>query len=405
MSTLRLIFVDPSLRLVALLLMGFGIVNASLFPYQSLIAVGRVGLSDGAYALVLLLASGVAVTASLGSGIVTDQRANRRAVALVTSASLVMGPLAMLLAPGPVALVICHGLMLPVSASLYVQGFALARLACADRPEARDGVVSVLRAMLSLTFLLALLLWSLAFSRGIDVMAIYTVATAFGLGILLLVLWLWPRDGMTRWTDPPSGLGLGASLAEILHGPVMRPLACLGAITAAPALYMVLISLVFEDQAGRDASDVALFVGLVGGFEVPFMLLLPFALRHARRLTLIAAGAVVYAAFLMLIPALAPTPFVWLLPALAGLGGAAILSLPIAYLQDRMANRPGTGSSLIALQKVVSDTLCALAFAVGMSLGGLGMAALIGGLIAVLGAMLLFADDQALQQRDVAPVT
>lgn len=395
MATLRLIATDPTLRLIALMLMAIGVINASLYPYQSLIAVERVGLPEGLYALVLLLASAAAVIASLGAGIVTDQRANRRAIALTTAGTVVIGPGLMAVAPGPVALILCHGVMIPVSASLFGQCFALARLACGARPaEERDGVLAVLRAMLSLTFLLALLLWSVAFGLGLDVMAIYPAAALIGAGLFALVLRDWPRDGATDWADPPSGLGLGASLAEILRGPVLRPLACLGAITAAPALYMVLISLAFEEQAGRDASDVALFVGLVAGFEVPFMLLLPYALRHLRRLTLIASGAALYAAYLALLPPLAATPYVWALPVLAGLGGAAILTLPIAYLQDRMATRPGTGSALMAVQKVTSDTLCAAAFAAGTALGGLGLTALLGAAIALLGAALLLVADR-----------
>ena len=148
-------------------------------------------------------------------------------------------------------------------------------------------------------------------------------------------------------------------------------------------------------QAGRDASDVALFVGLVGGFEVPFMLALPVALRLLSRTALIAGGAFVYAAYLALMPVLAPTPFIWLLPVLAGLGGAAILTLPIAYLQDQMAGRPGTGSALMAVQKVTSDTLCAVVFALGSALAGPGLVALIGAGVTVAGAALLLAADRA----------
>ena len=390
----RLVLVDPTLRLIALVMALIGAINASLYPYQSLVAVERVGLSDNAYALVLLLASGFAVVAALGAGIVTDQRANRRRVALVTSAATVIGPGLMLAAPGPLSLVICHGMMMPLAASLYGQGFALARLACAGRPEARDAVLSAIRALLSLTFLLALLVWSVLFRVGLDVMAIYVLAAVAGAVLFALILRDWPRDGTMAWVDAPSGLRLGAALAEIGQGPVLRRLACLGAITAAPALYMVLISLVFEGEAGRDASDVALFVGLVGGFEVPFMLALPVALRYLSRTALIATGAVVYAAYLALMPVLAPSPFIWLLPALAGLGGAAILTLPIAYLQDQMAGRPGTGSALMAVQKVTSDTLCAVVFALGMALGGLGLVAAIGAAVTLIGAAALLRADR-----------
>jgi hypothetical protein len=106
---------------------------------------------------------------------------------------------------------------------------------------------------------------------------------------------------------------------------------------------------------------------------------------------------VIYAAFLMLLPPLAPTAAVWLLPVLAGMGGAAILTLPIPYLQDLMADRPGTGSSLIAVQKVTADMLCAGAFTLGTALGGYALAAWLGAGMAIAGAGLLLALDQRQQ--------
>jgi hypothetical protein len=110
---------------------------------------------------------------------------------------------------------------------------------------------------------------------------------------------------------------------------------------------------------------------------------------------LIAGGAFLYALYLVLLPLLAASPLVWALPVLAGMGGAAILSLPIAYLQDQMADRPGTGSALMAVQKVTSDTLCAGVFAFGTVVSGLGAVAVLGALITTLGAALLLAADRA----------
>jgi SET family sugar efflux transporter-like MFS transporter len=396
-AALALIWRDPMLRLVAGLLVLFGATNASVFPYQSDVSINRVGLSDGQFALVLLLASALAVAASVAAGIVADQRANRRQVALLTCLAAVLGPALMLVAPSVPSLVLCHGVLLPITASLFGQGFALARLACADRPDQRDAVLSGLRALLSLTFLIVLPLWSLVFALGVDVMAIYGLATACGAALLVLTWRYWPRDGATVWADAPSGLSLWQSLAEIAQGGVLLRLGLLGCITAAAALYMVLISLVFAATPGRTASDVALFVGLVAGFEVPFMLLLPRVLRFVPRVTLIAAGGMLYACYLALVPVLAGSALVWLLPVLAGLSGAATLTLPIAYLQDLMADRPGAGSSLLAVQKVAADTVCAGVFAGGMAVGGYGTVALAGALIAAAGSVALLALDRWLR--------
>ena len=160
-ASLTLVAHDPTLRLIAGLMVLFGAINASLFPYQSYVAINRIGLSDGAFAGILVMASVLAVSASVSAGVITDQRANRRQVALATASAAMLGPVLMLAAPSPVSLILCHGILIPVSGTLFGQGFALARLVCADRPGQRDAILSGLRALLSLTFLVVLPLWSL----------------------------------------------------------------------------------------------------------------------------------------------------------------------------------------------------------------------------------------------------
>lgn len=396
LSQLALIVRDPTLRMIALCMLLFGTINASLLPYQSLVAITRIGLSPGLFAGLLVLISVTAVSAALSAGIVTDQRANRRRVALLSAAAAVVGPVAMLIAPGAGALVLCHALMLPVMASLYGQFFALARLATTGREAMRDAVLGTLRAGLSLIFVVVLTLWAAVFAAGVDVMAIYAVASVAGLLLLTLIWRAWPRDGQTDWQDPPSGLSLRQSLGAIAQGRVLSRLVMLGAITSTPALYVTLISLVFASVPGRGPSDVALFVGMVAGWEVPFMLALPLVTRHLPPAPLIAAGGVIYAAYLVALPWLAPSAALWVLPLVAGFGGAAILTLPISYFQGLMQGLPGIGSSLLSVQKVVADTFCALAFALGTGFGTYETAAILGACIACTGCAALFLADRRL---------
>ena len=99
---------------------------------------------------------------------------------------------------------------------------------------------------------------------------------------------------------------------------------------------------------------------------------------------IITAGAGIYAVFLGLLPILAPTPWVWALVFPAGAGGAMVYALAIGYLQDLMGRRAGAGASLIALQRLSSDGLSALIFAIGTWISGYG-------LVSILGAATLFA--------------
>lgn len=384
----------PTLRLIGSALLLFGALNASIYPYQSLIAIDRIGLSEAEFALILVLASITAVTTSVAFGVISDQRGNRRRIALVTSASAALGIALMLLAPGPISFILCHGLLIPIASSIFGQLFALARLASPSDPVARDKIMLAIRALMSVSFLGLLIFWTYAFGAGADVMSIYVSAGIASAGMLLLIVSSWPRDGATAWQDNPSGLNFKQAMAEIARPFVLIRLLLLGAINSAGVLYMVLVSLVFDSSALRDAKDVALYVGLIAGWEVPFLLLLPRLTAHLSRSTLIAGGAAIYTLHLIAMPLLADTPYIWAMTLVAGLGGTAMISLPIAYYQDLLHGRPGTAGAMLALQKLVADVLAAAAFAIGTALGGYQTVSILGAIIAIIGAVGLFWADR-----------
>ena len=388
------IFSHPTLRLIGAALLLFGAVNASIYPYQSLIAIDRIGLSEPAFALVLVLASITAVTASVWFGILGDQRGNRRRIALVTCAASTFGIALMLFAPSPVSLILCHGLLIPVASSIFGQLFALARLASPTDPVARDKIMLTIRALMSASFLGMLIFWTYAFGAGADVMSIYISAGLASAGLLLLIIAGWPRDGATAWQDNPSGLNFKQAMAEIARPFVLSRLLLLGAINSAGVLYMVLVSLIFDTSATRDASDVALYVGLIAGWEVPFLLLLPRLTGRMSRSTLIAGGAAIYVLHLIAMPLLADTPYIWAMTLVAGIGGTAMISLPIAYYQDMLQGRPGTAGAMLALQKLVADVLAAGSFALGTAVGGYQTVAVLGATVALFGAMGLYLADR-----------
>ncbi|MBC2834636.1 hypothetical protein [Paragemmobacter straminiformis] len=387
--TLASVLRDPTLRLIAVALLLMGALNASVYPYQSLVGIEKIGLSEPHFALVLVMASVVAVTASVLLGILGDQRAGRRRIALATASAGALGVGLMLAAPGTLSLVLCHGLLLPVASSLYGQLFALARLARSEDGAVRDAITGTVRSAMSLSFLGMLVFWKLAFGAGVDVMAIYISALVAAVCMTTLLALFWPKDGTTRWDDQPSGLNLRAAMAEMARPQILLRVLCLGAVAASGNLYMVLTTLIFDASPVRDQGDVALYVGIVAGWEVPFMLLLPRVIGRMKRQHVLAAGAALYCVHLALLPVLADHASVWVLTLFAGLGGTAIITLPIAYYQDLLAGRPGTAGAMLAVQKLVADTMAAAAFALGTTLGGFTLTAALGATIAMTGAAAL----------------
>lgn len=384
---------QPVLRMLALMLALQGAHSAAIYPYLSLIAIRDIGLSESALAMLMTGASGLAVGASVLIGVIGDQRANRRVLVIWTALAALLGNLAMLLWPGVISLILAHGVLFPVAGSLLGQSFALAGLVMAGQ-TGRDGVQAVIRACLSAGFLALLVWFTFAFAGGFQARLVYLSGTVFSLGLLAVTVVLWPRDGTGPWNHAPSGLRLRQSFAEIARLRILLRMGLLGVVLSSAGLYMVLVSLVFEAAPGRNAGDVALYVGMVAGWEVPFMLALSRLAGRMRRATQIAVGAGVYVCHLALLPVLAGHWSVWLLPLLAGIGGAATLTLPIGYYQDLTRGRTGAAAALLALQKLVSDAVAAGVFVLGMAVGGYGATALIGAGVAMAAALGLYLADR-----------
>lgn len=405
MGSLRELWTDPALRVMCIALALVGCVIATIAPYQSLMAVQIFDLSETTYAAVLFCAALVTVSTSLSIGVITDQRAKRRGAAMFCALSGILGAGLVAMVQAPWAFVVTHVVFFPLMATLFGQIFGMVRLITQDRaPDARDAVLSAVRALFALPFVIVLPLWAVAFSYGFPLGQLYWALLLFCLALLAIVVMLWPRDGSTRWADTASGLPLAAAFGEVLKPHILIRVLCVGLLSSGVTLYMVLLGLTFAAAPLRTTADVALFSGVMAGLEVPVMLGMALILRHMRRLAAIVIGTLIYAAFLATYPWLANTTAIWLMVLPGAFGGAIMLSLPLAYLQDLMGTRAGAGGALLALNLVVSQGTAALIFALGTTFGGYATASAIGAVVMVLGVAALWRLDRPQPAKNPGPV-
>ena len=397
MGQIRIIWRDPVLRMIGMATMMFGILAASFEPYKSLLGISIFGLSDNAFALVLVGSFSMSVVASVWVGIVTDQRQSRKPLALLSVMAATGGTAIAWIGDSQIAFIVAHAILLPISATILGQLFAITRLYTANRPAAeRDGVTSVIRALFAVPFVVVLPTWGLIFDTGVALTTLYPALCVICLIFALLIWRRWPRDVDAPWIEQKSGLGFLASVKELMSSHIVWRIFWMGAVHSGSTLMGVILALVFTQTEGRTAGDVGIFFGAFVALEILVMLSVGTLVKYFRRLHIIAAGAVFYAVFMGLLPVMAPYPAVWLLIIPVAVGGGLLYGLSISYLQDLLGDRAGAGASLVTLQRVVSHALATLIFAIGAALSGYGLAAFMGAAVILCGAaMLLYLDRTA----------
>ncbi|MDI6839047.1 MAG: MFS transporter, partial [Rhizobiaceae bacterium] len=180
-----------------------------------------------------------------------------------------------------------------------------------------------------------------------------------------------------------------ASLGEIASGRVLPRVVAIALISSMLHINGAVLPLVVTGKAGGTAVDVGVIVGIVAFLEIVFIVFWGWVeARTSARFAMIASASV-YAAYLVFL-GLADAPRdVYVLTLVASLGAAGIISVPITYLQDLIAERAGLGSSLIAVNVFLSGGLSSLAFALGTTISDYAGTAILGAFGGLCGIVLL----------------
>jgi SET family sugar efflux transporter-like MFS transporter len=392
-STLALLRANPAIRAGAIGIFLYGFAGATTGPYQSVVGIRELGLSDSAYSALILTAAAVNVAASIGIGILSDRLGRYRWSMLLAAALGVVGYGMVWLLGTAWAFVLAALGPLTVFHALNSLFFASTRRHSAGlAKEDAAAVSSMMRAMISLAWIVVPGLVGLALSGSATLLPAYLIASALALAVLAVVLFLVPPDPDPDPATAAPALSLVATLGLLAQGPLVLRVLGVALITSVLHVNAAVMPLITTGRAQGTVSDVGYAVGFVAALEVIFILVWS---RIARRIAPTAALTAGVAIYMVYLAALAQSSAPWHIYAASvagGIGAAAIISLPLGYLLDLIADRPGLSASLIAVNIFLGGAIGSGLFALGTVLGDYGTVALLGaaaGLVGALGLMAL----------------
>lgn len=351
--------VQPRLPMAALIsasLLSIGVGYASTAPYDAIIAIDALDIGHGDFALILTVASIVGVVASVALGWLSDRIGDRRLLMLVTALLGAIGMGLMYWLRSPMAFVIAYCVILPFGNSAFSQTFAYARVYYDQtRPKDAEFRITVLRSIYAASWVMVppLAGWIAAVYQVFDVYLLAAMAYLLCGAISLVML----ADPATRVVSAPPKQstdgkgGIGLPMLVGICGVLLINVAIKVSGTATP--------LAMVSHFGGNIGDVGIAAGIGAFLEIPLMLAWGFLGRRFRKHTLIAAGALIYALYQVLLTQASGVTEVFWLQIPRAVAIAVLMSVPISYMQEAIRGRVGLSTSLLDVTIVASGMLSA----------------------------------------------
>jgi len=399
-STLLIAFRHPVVRLSMIAIFLFGFTGAATSPYQSVIGITELGLSDGVYSILIFAAAAVNVAASLWVGVLADRIGNYRILLMTVMVFGVVGYGLVYAVPVAASFVVCTLIILPVYNAMNSLLFANVRaIANAGGGHDAAAINSGVRAAISVAWVLVPGLVALVLAGSGSMLPAYLLACLGCIANLALVYFKLPAG---NGAPPPISHRHSylASFAKVLLPKVFARLMAVSLITSTLHVNAAVQPLIITGAAGGKVTDIGVIVGIVAFLEVVFIFVWTRIQLHLRPVTALAAGTVLYAVYLALLSFSSAPWHVYALTPLSAFAAAALISIPITYIQDLIADRPGLGSSLISVNLFLSGGLSAILFALGTRFSDYSGTSLLGALAGMAGfVLLIYLDGRGARRR------
>ena len=367
----------------------YGFAGAATSPYQAVIGIRELGLSDATYAALGLTGAVFQVLIAVGTGYLSDRTQSYRTPLIVMSFFGLIGYGMVWLHPSPLTFAVAHIGPLALFHATNSLLFGNVRAQTADFAPDQSAIANALmRMMISLSWVLVPGIVGLFLARRDSMIDAYLIAAVIATGVLLTIL-LGLRSDAKPLRQVNPRIAVLPDLMSVLSGGMALRILGVALITQVLTVNATVLPLIVTGRANGEASDIGFLVGLVAVLEVVFMIFWANAVRRIHLTTALAMSAGLYLIYLAAI-AVATAPWqVYAASLIAGVAAAGIISLPISYLLDLIRDRPGLSASLIAVNMFLGAALGSGIFALGTAVAGYGAASVLGGIGGVAGAALL----------------
>jgi predicted MFS family arabinose efflux permease len=380
----------PLIRTAMFAIFLIGVSAAAARPYQSLIAIEQFQMSNANFSKMLLAASLLGIVYSLALGNLSDIMQSRKLLILLTSTAGIIGFGVIYFIPTPFVFVFSTLFIIPILSAQFSVLFGVVRTQTNAFAQGDAAAVnSMVRSIFALSWIVTPGLIALMLANTQQLTLVYLISCLVCTAIFILILLMFHAPALPKSENVVAKPRFLKSLSAILEWRIALSIASLALMIASQHLSTVLTPLIPTKVVGGSITDVGFIVGCIAAFEIPFMLLFGEAMRRFSAGQVLAFGAAVYAFYLLMMGvATQPWHFYALIPVNAA-GAAAILSIPMTYLQNLLPDKPGLGSALQPIAVAVGGSASAAAFAVGTNNFGYSQTAFIAAGLAMTGILLI----------------
>lgn len=353
----------PVTALIGSSLFFTGISFAATLPYRGIVAIEALGISNGAYAVIMTSGSIASAIASLALGYMADQIPDRRLLVIFCAVLGAISHGLVFLFHTPLAYVISYCVILPFGGALFSQSFSFSRAFYdVHHPARAEFMMSVLRTIFALAWVVfpPVAGW---IASSFSVFDVFGVAAAAHL-VCTLIFVLMLGDNRTRVGRPRKGEA-GAAVEPVGRIAAARLVGIAGVtlVKVAMALSVITIPLAIINDFGGTLTDVGINASLAAALEVPCMLFWGYAAIRITKETILVVNAAIYGIYLLLMFGADTVADVLWLNILNAISTAALLSITISYMQEAIKGRVGLSTSLMDLVQVISMLVASAVFA------------------------------------------